>query len=1166
MGIPLTTTDGRIIDSETFEPIGRAEGTPTQAPVRAAGSEVPFEGKMDMLTGIVTQGTWGLQNALFSIPDNIVYGIAKGLDIPAKEVTTLGKLFKKATKAAGVKEIAPKNAAERYARAIGEGVGASLPFTGIIAWAGRGKKMSDAYLATKGGAGVIEGIADDAIKFFQQSPKTAVALDLAFGAGYEGLRQAAEENIDPANPNKEVLKDFLPMAGILGFPAALNVLSKVSPTVLAAKYGKEKLAGGANLGEIEKGLLDEIRSGSVLQKIPGMGIARNVFMKNAEKKLADVFGPVAESPEAQRALAELDAMLRDPDIASAGFVLNVAEQTMSAPLARETKQLLESLGPAELRVYRERHAENQAKLGQLFDTFTPAAREEVSTAFLAAQKERQDLFNRLVRENQELTDAELMSLSERLGPQNLDMLNNELRGVIQGNMEMSSTGVRQALDDMGLSSYIAPDGTLLSTRDPQGLSIPVSQDMEQQALAIIEKYMPNRPSMRKNIPEPIRILNDFVSRKTAARDGIIKETATDLLETTINTQLRALPEVQKLMELDSNAGMKRIEETTNEILLANRYAMGEKLNKGQQLKISEQLRYGNLKIDKDGTVQYYVRKPTANVVGESVTFNAKQLRADAELIASEKTKIDINVPEALDYLQSAIRFRHDAVNKYNAALLSGRGTRITDAKQILDQGDAVFKDMESLIKGTVPKINENYGEMQRLIDNYKGVYEQNLPLLLTAQKTGGRDYLLPNEDLLSTAFKNAERLRQLTRVLGPDADRFLETGAMDWLGKQNIRDKDGLVDPNKIRAVLSKNDNIVSQLPDSVQAKLADEVAAADDVVARLADINDRRIAAMDEELERVLTAAARTDADPSQTIAKALKDPALMRKLVDSMKKDPEMINALRRSVFDIARKGVADGAGLERMLQANEKSLSVLYGGTKHLQDLKNLASLDTRINMFRDVVGQVPPFQSLDESLKSQMGFGTSYITTKIGESATGRMAPRTAGILLGVRLMSTTQQKIHDRLFLRALEDEKFANAVGKLNTDGVDTKALEVALGKIGLGPSFIAKNILGIQPPVLRASVMEAQERLRGEQLEPTATSNLPVMSARDMLRKLPPAPSTRGVPPKDTMGPALPAPRPASAAQGPQAATMLRQMYPALFPNDPISGLLQQRQAGLPQ
>ena len=1159
MGIPLTTTDGRIIDSDTFEPIGRTEGTPTEAAPRATGVEVPFQGKTDMLSGILTQGSWGLQNALFSLADSPLYGIAKALDIPAKDVLTLGKVFKKATKAAGGKEVAPKNATERYARAVGEGIGASLPFTGLIAWAGRGRKISDAYLATKGGAGILEGIADDAIKFFQRNPRQAVLLDAAFGAGYEGLRQAAEENIDPDNPNKEVLKDFLPMAGILGFPAALNVFSKISPTALAAKYGKQKLEGmaGADLGQIEKGLLDEIRNGNILQKIPGMGIARKTFLKNAEKKLADVFGTVADSPEAKRALAELDAMLMDPDIAAAGFVLNVAEQTMSAPLARETKQLLESLGPTELRVYRERHAENQAKLAQLFDTFTPAAREEVSNAFLSAQKDRQDLFNRLVRENQELTDSELMALSVRLGPQNLDMLNNELRGVIQSNMEMNGAGVRQALDEMGMSNYAAPDGTLLSTRDPQGLSIPVSQDMEQQALAIIEKYMPNRPSMRKNLPEPIRILNDFVARKTAARDGIIKETAGDLLDTTLNTQLRALPKVQE--QIRQNPETQEVEKTIKELRIAYKYVNGEKISKSDQKILDSLSKVNTLKIDKDGTVKYYVRRPTELVAEESVTFNPKQLKADAELIASEKTKIDINVPEALDYLQSAIRFRHDAVNKYNAALLSGRGSRITDAKQILDQGDAVFKDIESLIKGTVPKINENYAGMQRLIDNYKNVYEQNLPLLLTAKKAGGRDYLLPNEDLLSTAFKSAERLRQLTRVLGPDADRFLETGAMDWLGKQNIRNKDGLVDPNKIRAVLNKNDNIVSQLPDSVQAKLSDEVAAADDVVARLADINDRRIAATDAELDRVLTAAARTDADPAQTIAKALKDPGLMRKLVDSLKKDPEMVNALRRSVFDIAKRGSADGAGLERMLQANEKALSILFDGTKHLQDLKNLASLDTRVNMFREVVGQVPPFQSLDEALKSQMGFGTSYITTKIGESTAGRMAPRNAGILLGIRLMSTTQQKIHDRLFLRALEDGKFANAVGKLNTGDVDAAALKAALGKIGLGPSFIAKNILGIQPPVLRAPVMEIQERMRGEKPEPTAAANLPVLSARDLLRRMPPAPSTRGLP-KDTMGPRISPPKPAAGPS--QSSNMLRQMYPVLFPNDPISGLLMGQQA----
>ena len=218
-----------------------------------------------------------------------------------------------------------------------------------------------------------------------------------------------------------------------------------------------------------------------------------------------------------------------------------------------------------------------------------------------------------------------------------------------------------------------------------------------------------------------------------------------------------------------------------------------------------------------------------------------------------------------------------------------------------------------------------------------------------------------------------------------------------------------------------------------------------------------------------------------------------------------------------------------------------------------------------MFANVTGQLPPFQSLDENLKSLFGSGIQYLTTQAREVASGRISPYTGGIALMVRLMSNTQQKIHDRLFIRALEDQKFAESLSKINTPSEAKKAAS-SLEQIGLGPGFITKYILGFKQPALRASSIEAQDRLRGEEAEPTATSNLPVRSARDMLRKLPPAPSTRGVPPKDTMGPALPAPRPASAAQGPQAATMLRQMYPALFPNDPISGLLQQRQAGLPQ
>jgi hypothetical protein len=59
------------------------------------------------------------------------------------------------------------------------------------------------------------------------------------------------------------------------------------------------------------------------------------------------------------------------------------------------------------------------------------------------------------------------------------------------------------------------------------------------------------------------------------------------------------------------------------------------------------------------------------------------------------------------------------------------------------------------------------------------------------------------------------------------------------------------------------------------------------------------------------------------------------------------------------------------------------------------------------------------------------------------------------------------------------------------------------------------------------------------------------------MLRKLPPAPQTRGMP-NLRMGPPPAAPAPAAS----------NLMYPTLFPNDPISQMLLQRQqqAGAPR
>jgi hypothetical protein len=61
------------------------------------------------------------------------------------------------------------------------------------------------------------------------------------------------------------------------------------------------------------------------------------------------------------------------------------------------------------------------------------------------------------------------------------------------------------------------------------------------------------------------------------------------------------------------------------------------------------------------------------------------------------------------------------------------------------------------------------------------------------------------------------------------------------------------------------------------------------------------------------------------------------------------------------------------------------------------------------------------------------------------------------------------------------------------------------------------------------------------------------------MLRTLPPAPPTRGT----SFEPRMPTQLPAAPQSG---AGQVPLMYPALFPNDPISAMLQARQAQISQ
>lgn len=1114
----LMNSRGEMVDLTTGEVVGRAEGAPVAADPRAGGPAAPDVQTQggDRVAGLLNNLSWGFNSALFAIPDAAQRLIGKGMGMDEKQVFQFTNLFNKGAQA-------PRNIEERYARAVGEGVGGTMPFTGILAYAGATRPLVSAAAPA---TGLLKGIADDAIKYVQQSPRMAAALDIAFGAGYEGLRQTVKETVDDSNPYKKIYEELLPAAAFIGLPVAAANL----PSVRGAKFISDKVKGASSgLGEIERETLEGLPG---MYKLPIINVLPTMLMKRAEGKLAQVFGPISESPEAQQALKQLEAALADPRVANAGFMFDAAEKTMYSPLVQRKAELLQQLGPKELEITKERINQNQQALDKLFASFSPEARKPIQEAFTAAQADRQQFFESLLKSQKDLTDAEVMSISERLGPQNIDLLNDELRGVLMARMEMDSKARGDILRRMGLKQAVSPEGLPMPTRD-QGVSLFPARDIEEAARALIAKYTPDRPSASLQVPEPIRLLQRFVKAQDIARAKLEADTLAQLTSQTIDEQ---------------TAGLKRfadpavVEQLKASFLTAVQGQPGPNFKKAAGL--------GEALPPPDAKGNVVIRG--LGGPGVSISVNPAQLRADAARVAQANTAIDLNLPEALDYLQSAMRFRNQSVINYNGAMKRG-SSRIQDAQRFIDTGNAIYKDIEGLVLNNVPRIKQEYDGMKMILDDYSAAYEKNLPLLLTQKTRGGDEFLLPNERLLQTAFSTGEGVKQLQLALSgsPQASALMERGTIDWLRSKNVIGADGLVDPKKIRQVLDKNKNIVEALPANLQMKLQDEVKLADDFVARLGEIDARRVGAKDQELDALLAKATRPGADPSQTLQTALRDPATMSTLVRGIEKDPEMLAALRRSVFDVATAGAQKGGALKSFIDNNEASLKVLFKNTAHLDDLKTLADLQRRVNAFADVTGQIPAFESTDQALRRLFGAGIQFLTTTAREAAVGRINPSTGALAVMLRMAGGLENQIYQRIFTRALEDAEFAKRITHVATPQ-DAQKLAAELEKIGIPKSSYV-------PGVARASVQTTAQAAMGDQQEALGNMpNLPVVpgtSAQKMLKAMPPAPPTRGT----NFNPRLPT-APAAAPGGGAANVQL--MYPAMFPNDPISGLLQQRQA----
>jgi hypothetical protein len=333
-------------------------------------------------------------------------------------------------------------------------------------------------------------------------------------------------------------------------------------------------------------------------------------------------------------------------------------------------------------------------------------------------------------------------------------------------------------------------------------------------------------------------------------------------------------------------------------------------------------------------------------------------------------------------------------------------------------------------------------------------------------------------------------------------------------------------------------------------------------VSRRLAEIKQQEVIAQDVEFDNFLTKVLRPGTDNEIVLKQALSSPIEMSKLVSAVKGDPDKLAALRRAVFDLSKEGSLTGGSLKKFMEITDKSLKVLFD-EKHLKDLNALADIQARNAALAKVTGVAPKFESANQVFQRVLGVSIPGLMTYGRDVAGGRISPQGAGISLSVRLLSSMEEDLQNKMMVRALTDSKVADALSNLKTAdqgklllrevqslGYLSRAL---MADIGVTSSQLAmgdrespiEGMAGLSPVVRQPGTSAAPARSETAAPRPE--------TAAALLRKMPPAPQARGLPP--AMSPRFAPPPPASAA--PPSANM----YQMLFPDDPISKMMGQRQ-----
>ena len=1146
----FTRSDGVQVDMVSGEVVGQdkpAEISMAEARTPEGGGNVyPSSAGRTALDGL-GQVSAGFNTVMFGMgPDQLVE-VAKALKVLPKEIPTFTQYFNRGTEA-------PKNSLERVANAIGQSMAGTIPASGLLGYIARTKALTTPLSP---GAPVTKQIAKETLDFIRANPLKAVALDQTFGAVYGATEQIAKEVTEPGM-GRDILAAAAPVGVTFALPATGSKLfdlgkklANLSPT---AGVARAIATPSPTVPGTEKFDFYHSAVAETIPNIPGIrgpiGFMGNYYGSRAQrtisKQLQDVLAKEGglEAEEAIALTNAIENIAKQEGFEDARFVFSLPEATLIPTLRQTFNEIMRSASPAVRADINARMDQNVQSFLNIAQKFKPSAPMSMSEALVMHDAQKTKSIKDALDQIEGLkADEAALILDRYRSDSNLADIGSTLRSSILAMRDGMMFKFRDMVDQFtmrpgGVRAPVRTDGTPIE-------GIPVA-DFDAFAKRMLAKYKltPENRLFGGEVPGPAKeIQRSFSIFEQAKEKTVLKN-----IEKEVREKLKDVRSFNAITEKEQEDEVKR---------LVNKIFTGKE-----------------------------DPKETASWIRAIAAAEEPAILKRAQEAAEKSVGSQITLPEAMDLLLSAQKYRNYMFIKSQNDLQFGMPRAFAD--QVDRSGRELLGDVEHFVfNSNAFKNAPGIGSLESAYrDMFTKGFDKLFPLLATRKRPTG-EFEINDQRLVEEALKNRDNLRSLNTIFGdnhPTYAKNLEEALLAKAREAGVVGKDGLINTPAYNSFISRlsRSGVMDELPPSVQATLRNEAktgqAFADEIAKQKAAVD----AMQDAELDTLIKKSIRPDADPGKLIRQAMDDPAVMRKLVNTVGKDEPKLQAMRREFWEDlvgSLRNETDPTFLNEYLTRYGKSLNMLYT-PEHLNNLRLLGAIQERVFAVNRPEGALSPFRTFDVKLREKIGAGVGTIESTARAAMIRQISPQHAVVSLLSRFFTRQQQSITDKILLNALTNPDYAarlvEASAPITTPKGFNQVAKLTMEAGGYLPSLLKNTPRIASIEAIQAAEDETMTRPRAivpeEQIapftgEPARIPVVPRMPSPSLTQQYQADIMSRNMP--QAPRPTVPAPS-KSLTQSP-VTRAVPQMQPAqkasyeqyrlLFPNDPLAPLMQNRQ-----